>query len=72
MEEKIIPCYSKMTFYLRTPKKPDQKPRAPDPNGKGEDRCDDENKWVWDLWTEFDDSLKNGLQPLDEYIEQYK
>lgn len=47
--------------------KPKSKPPDPDPNAFPR-QIEDQNRWVWDLYVEYDVLIEKALVPLREYI----
>lgn len=53
--------------YIKTPTKPKELPITPNPNERPL-KFADENKWVWDLIEGLKNRLKEGIQPLEDYM----
>lgn len=57
----------KLDAFLKTPMKPREKLKDPDPNERPL-KFPDENKWLWDMYYEFKDMMETAIKPLDDYL----
>lgn len=58
--------------FVKVPLLPLEEPRAADLHSIGEDRLDNENLWVWNLWQEYISLLHKSTDPLNEYLTHFK
>ncbi|KAL4429885.1 hypothetical protein ABPG74_022908 [Tetrahymena malaccensis] len=58
--------------YVKAPQLPNSEPRRANLNETGDNRVDDENLWVWDLWVDLTQLIKKCVDPLDEYLTHFK
>lgn len=61
---------NKNEAFIKSPIKSKERPKPIDPNQKGQ--IPDENRWVWELYIDLEEAIKNAIKPLDEYLEKFR
>jgi dynein heavy chain len=56
--------------YIKTPMKPKERPHSPNQSERPL-KFPDENKWLWDLIESLRERLKEGIAPLQEYMDVF-
>lgn len=51
--------------------KPRERPTTPDPNLRPK-KYPDENKWIWEMIERIRNSYTLGLQPLNDYLKEFR
>ena len=55
---------------IKAPMKPREKPLDPDPNIRPR-KYPDENKWLWDMYENLENTMKIAVQPLEQYLKAF-
>ena len=58
--------------FIKAPQLKESEPRRANLSMVGDDRIDDENLWIWDLFVYFKELMKKASDPLSEYLTHFK